>query len=82
MFNSISGTPLTNTELIRKILTENGYNKEIVILIGDAIADLEGALNNDLNFIGRVPRGESSIFPEKTTVINDLTSLNDLILTF
>ena len=39
------------TEIIRKILTENGYKKENVIFIGDAIADLEGALNNDLNFI-------------------------------
>ena len=81
-FKSIYGTPLTKTEIIRKILTENGYKKENVIFIGDAIAALEGALNNDLNFIGRVPRGESSIFPEKTTVINDLTSLSDLILTF
>ena len=81
-FKSIYGTPLTKTEIIRKILTENNYKKENVVFVGDAIADLEGASNNDLNFIGRVPKGETSIFPEKTIIINDLTSLNDLILNF
>ena len=81
-FKSIYGTPLTKTEIIRKILTENNYKKENVVFVGDAIADLEGASNNDLNFIGRVPKGETSIFPEKTIIIDDLTSLNDLILNF
>ena len=81
-FKSIYGTPLSKTEIIRKILTENNYKKENVVFVGDAIADLEGASNNDLNFIGRVPKGETSIFPEKTIIINDLTSLNDLILNF
>ena len=81
-FKSIYGTPLSKTEIIRKILTENNYKKENVVFVGDAIADLEGASNNDLNFIGRVPKGETSIFPEKTIIIDDLTSLNDLILNF
>ena len=81
-FKSIYGTPLSKTEIIRKILTENNYKKENVVFVGEAIADLEGASNNDLNFIGRVPKGETSIFPEKTIIIDDLTSLNDLILNF
>ncbi len=81
-FKSIYGTPLTKTEIVRKILIENDYKKEDVIFVGDAIADQEGALNNDLKFIGRVPEDEASIFPEKTTIINDLKSLNDLILSF
>ena len=81
-FKSIYGTPLSKTEIIRKILTENNYKKENVVFVGDAIADLEGASNNDLNFIGRVPKGDTSIFPEKTIIIDDLTSLNDLILNF
>ena len=81
-FKSIYGTPLTKTEIVRKILIENDYKKEDVIFVGDAIADQEGALNNDLKFIGRVPEDETSIFPKKTTIINDLKSLNDLILSF
>ena len=81
-FKSIYGTPLTKTEIIKKILLENNYKKENVIFVGDAIADLKGALNNDLIFIGRVPKGETSIFPKKTIIINDLMPLGDLILTF
>lgn len=80
LFKSIYGTPLTKTEIVKKILDLNKYNKRNIVMIGDAIADLEGAVNNNVKFIGRVQEGEESIFSENETIINDLTELDSLLL--
>ena len=82
LFKSIYGTPLTKTEIVEKILKKFTYNNKNVVLIGDALADFEGAVNNNIQFLGRVPRGEESIFPENVTVINDLIRLDNLLSIF
>ena len=82
LFKSIYGTPLTKTEIVEKILKKFTYNNKNVVLIGDALTDFEGAVNNNIQFFGRVPRGEESIFPENVTVINDLIRLDNLLSGF
>lgn len=51
-FKTINGSPVHKNELVKKILQENNYNKEKVVLVGDSINDYDAAMINGIKFIG------------------------------
>jgi len=51
-FISIHGSPTPKTELVRRVLQDNGYNKDEVVMIGDSINDFDAAYKNGINFCG------------------------------
>ena len=80
-FKSIYGTPLSKTEIIRKVLKKYNYNENKVLFIGDAMSDYIGANNNNIRFLGRVESGADSIFPIDQIIVNDLHKLKDFLKT-
>lgn len=72
-FCAVYGSPRKKHEIVKDILDREKYAAEKCIFIGDAISDYEAAQLNKLKFLGIVPKGVKSIFPEGTcisTIVN------------
>jgi phosphoglycolate phosphatase-like HAD superfamily hydrolase len=78
-FRSVHGSPATKHEIIGRLLARHGFAPGQMLVVGDALADLEGAAGNDVPFVGRVPAGSASPFPPGTRVIADLHALPALV---
>lgn len=51
-FQGIYGSPTKKADIIAYIITENAYNKDECILIGDSVNDYQAAMRNDIRFYG------------------------------
>lgn len=52
-FVSVHGSPDTKDQIIKKLLESHGLDKFKVLMIGDSLADLEGARQAGVCFLGR-----------------------------
>lgn len=78
-FRSICGTPRNKTQILSDIVEDGAWNPAEILMVGDAMADYEGASNVGLPFIGRVAEGAKNVFPSSIRVIPDLQSLSSFI---
>ena len=77
LFDGVYGTPATKGEILRQILTERGFDRSDVVMIGDARSDLNGARQAGVRFVGRVPDGAPDPFAEEPVpVVRDLSELD------
>lgn len=77
-FVSVHGTPARKAEIIAGILGRHNLKAERVLVVGDAMADLEGAQANGTRFLARVTDDEVA-FPAYLDKVRDLKSLADYI---
>jgi HAD superfamily hydrolase (TIGR01549 family) len=75
-FRSIYGSPARKTDILKRILAEGAYRPSDVLMVGDALADFEGASGARTRFIGRVPKGAPNLFNGSVTTIPDLVQLS------
>jgi phosphoglycolate phosphatase-like HAD superfamily hydrolase len=73
-FRSTHGTPATKGAIIRTIIASHGFDPARVLMVGDATADLAGANEAGVRFVGRVAAGRNP-FPPGTAIIPDLVGL-------
>ncbi|WP_271253451.1 HAD family hydrolase [Pseudanabaena sp. Chao 1811] len=79
-FVSVHGSPAKKGAIIQDILKTHGFKPDRVLMVGDAIADYEGAVFADVKFVGRVmqyPKAEPFIVG--TLVVPDLADLGAII---
>lgn len=74
-FKQVRGAPKLKTTLIAEILSDHTLSPESVLMIGDAMADYEGAQVNGTAFLGRVRPGDTNPFPPGTSVVADFSAL-------
>ena len=74
-FTEVRGAPALKKTIIAEILSAHALSPESVLMIGDAMADLEGAQANNTVFLGRVFPGDPNPFPEHVEVVPDLRGL-------
>ncbi len=74
-FTQVRGAPKLKDVLIAEILTDHGLEPNRVLMIGDAMADYQGAQINGTAFLGRVRPGDDNPFPPGTEIVPDLTVL-------
>lgn len=74
-FTEVRGSPLPKQTLIADILNTYSLIPERVLMIGDAMADYQGAILNGTAFLGRVRPGDENPFPAHVETIPDLYSL-------
>ena len=74
-FTEVHGAPALKKTIIAEILSKHALKPESVLMIGDAMADLEGAQANNTAFLGRVFPGDPNPFPEHVEVVPDLRGL-------
>jgi phosphoglycolate phosphatase-like HAD superfamily hydrolase len=75
-FVSVHGSPAKKGDIIQDILLKYGFPPDRVLMVGDAIADYEGAIASGVKFVGRVMQyPETFPFPAETIVLPDLVEL-------
>ena len=75
-FISVHGSPTKKGDIIQDILTKHSFNPDHVLMIGDAIADYEGAIAAGIKFMGRVMKYPKTYpFSVETLVLPDLVDL-------
>jgi len=76
-FCGIYGSPQAKGEILCGLLVENQLRPAEVVFIGDAMSDYWDAQEASVPFIGRVPRGESCLFPDDgvLAVVQDFLEL-------
>lgn len=74
-FTDVRGAPALKKTIIAEILSAHALKPESVLMIGDAMADLEGAQANNTAFLGRVFPGDPNPFPADIEVVPDLRGL-------
>lgn len=79
-FKGVLGSPATKGDLIKHILSTYSYKSEHVVFIGDAITDLNGALEANISFIGKISNKEINPFSDyHVPLIRDLRELPELL---
>ena len=73
-FVSVNGTPESKSEILCRLIANHGYSAQRVLMVGDAIADLEGAQLAGTAFIGRVVEC-APVFHAGIETITDLSEL-------
>ena len=74
-FVAVRGSPPVKEPIIEELLAEHGLERGRVLFVGDTMTDYRAANATGLPFLGRVPPGEESPFPDGTTLVADLTGL-------
>jgi phosphoglycolate phosphatase len=77
-FQGVYGSPRTKGEILRGIVFECQLRPTEVVFIGDAMSDYRNAREVCIPFIGRAPKGQSSLFPEEgvISIVEDLHQLD------
>lgn len=74
-FQAVRGSPPRKPPIVRELLARHRLTAERAAFVGDAPFDYATASETGLRFIGRVPPGRLSPFPEGTETAADLTDL-------
>ena len=64
-FRTINGSPTPKKKLVENILSEEGYDKDCCVLVGDSVNDYDAAKTNGIFFKGY-----------NNTVVENLTNIN------
>jgi HAD superfamily hydrolase (TIGR01549 family) len=67
-FDEIHGSPKKKEEITKDILQRKNYDSKKCLFIGDALSDYEAAVENEMHFLGIVPKNEQSIFPKNSKI--------------
>ena len=78
-FASIHGVPTSKADALRMRLAE-GFGPDEILMVGDATADHAAAITVGTRFLGIVPPGTASVFPDGTETMPDLTGLPAYVL--
>jgi len=81
-FTEVRGSPDTKDVIVGGLLERYALIADRTLFVGDAMADFNAARECDVPFIGRVAPGRRSLFPDGTSVIEDLTTLPDIVKKF
>jgi len=68
-FDEIHGSPAKKWDIVADILLRKCHDPGKCIFLGDAMSDHEAAWRNGMHFIGIVPKGATSVFPDKTRLM-------------
>lgn len=77
-FRAAFGSPAKKGAILRSILESGGYRPAKVLMIGDALLDLEGAEEAGTCFLGRLTPPDN-IFPPEIPVLPDITGLQKFV---
>lgn len=69
------GSPASKTQNIAQLLAQHALTADRCLMIGDAIADYEGAIANAVNFLGRVAENDANPFPANIHTFTDFLQL-------
>lgn len=75
-FKGIYGTPTLKPVHFKRIISENNYDIEKLIYIGDSLSDMKNANEANVPFLGRITEENKGFFPENVPTISDFNDIN------
>jgi phosphoglycolate phosphatase-like HAD superfamily hydrolase len=78
-FREVFGSPQKKGEILCRIIEEGKFDRQRVLMVGDAMTDLDGAREAGTLFLGRVPTGSRNPFPSEVQTCPDLKGLSSLV---
>jgi beta-phosphoglucomutase-like phosphatase (HAD superfamily) len=77
-FAGVFGSPATKRQIAQRIVDDNRLRAPDCLLVGDALADLDGAESAGMRFVARIKQGCSTVFPAARTFlqVRDLAELS------
>ena len=81
-FWNVFGSPSTKTELLNSIIEKHSLQPERVLMVGDAIADFEGAESAGIEFIGIQSEKDPNLFPPTQVLLKNLETLEKYVTNF
>jgi len=78
-FRGMYGAPSKKSEIVLKIMKEEGVEKKEVLFVGDSAADHTEAEKAGVQFMGRVANLADCPFPEGVKTIKDLNELGAIV---
>ena len=73
-FRGIYGSPDSKAKILQKVIRLNKLIPESVLMVGDALTDLEGSQIAGTGFIG-ISNGKSISFPKSTLILQNFNEL-------
>lgn len=70
-FKGVFGSPVTKPIHAKRIISENDYDISKVLYVGDSLSDYKDSQEAGIQFLGRVPKGVCSAFPNDVQYISD-----------
>lgn len=82
-FKGVFGSPAIKGDILKNILESVGcaQRPDAVVMVGDAISDLEAAARNRTRFVARIASIDSPLAGKHATEIRDLTGFADIMET-
>lgn len=75
-FLAVHGSPRSKATIIQEVLSKYSFDRDRVLMVGDAMSDYEGAIASGVKFMGRVLQyPQTKPFPAGTKVLPDLVEL-------
>lgn len=74
-FKGVFGSPITKPEHITRIVSENNYDQNKVLYVGDSLSDYNDSQKANVKFLGRIPQESESIFIDSVPIIRDFLDL-------
>ena len=74
-FSGIWGSPRSKVQNISELLRDHDLCASRCLMIGDAIADYEGAASNSVRFLGRIAGNAENPFSSDVVTFRDFTDL-------
>jgi phosphoglycolate phosphatase-like HAD superfamily hydrolase len=77
-FQKIYGSPMTKEEILNTIIVDNGWMPERVLMVGDALADWEGADAVGAEFLG-IQTSEQGLLSGKGILLENLENMSQYL---
>ena len=74
-FAGIWGSPNSKADNISELLQKHDVSARHCVMIGDAVADYDGAAANDVHFLGRVAENTENLFADEVITFTDFDGL-------
>jgi HAD superfamily hydrolase (TIGR01549 family) len=77
-FRGVYGAPSKKSDIVSRVLDEDGGFREHALFIGDTTADYEHAQKANIKFVGRTI-GNNNPFPKNVKTVRDLKELDTFV---
>jgi len=74
-FKGVYGTPTVKPVHFRNIISENNYDVEKIVYVGDSLSDMKNAQEANVPFLGRITKENKGFFPDSIPTIMDFNDI-------
>ncbi len=80
-FREVHGSPDTKTQIVGRLLQQYNLPPSVCLFVGDALADFEAAVANQIDFVARITDENTEIFKDMDVIkIHTMQELHSMMM--